>query len=50
MLRKPGCESPLQFEAEEELALYLLNHKRDAIIQYEKMFDTKINIEIVWND
>lgn len=50
MLRKPNCESPLVYDAEEELALYLLNHKRDAIHQYEKMFDTKINIEIQWNE
>ncbi|WP_421904134.1 Rne/Rng family ribonuclease [Maridesulfovibrio sp.] len=50
MLRKPNCESPLVYDAEEELALYLLNHKRDAITQYEKMFDTKINIEIQWNE
>lgn len=48
-LRKPGTPTPLVHEVEEELALYLLNNKRELIMEFENMFDNKVQIEIKWD-
>lgn len=45
-LRKPNCPNPLNYDCEEELALYLLNHKREKLIEMEKRFGTRIDIDI----
>ncbi len=46
VLRKPGCTSPLMYECEEELALYLLNHKREKLMEMERRSGIRIEIDI----
>ncbi len=46
LLRSPNCPNPLTYEGEEELALYLLNHKREKLMEMERRFDTRIDIDI----
>lgn len=50
LLRKSNTPSPLVYEVEEELALYLLNNKRELIMEFEQMFDSKVQIEIKWDE
>ncbi len=46
LLRQPNCPNPLTYEGEEELALYLLNHKREKLMEMERRFDIRIDIDI----
>lgn len=45
-LRAPSVPNPFVWEASEELALYLLNHKRERLGELEAAFDRKIDILI----
>ncbi|MEF2145416.1 MAG: Rne/Rng family ribonuclease [Desulfovibrionaceae bacterium] len=45
-LRKAGHTSPVVFTLNEELALYMLNSKRDMIMELERRFETRIAIAI----
>ncbi|MFO7727940.1 MAG: Rne/Rng family ribonuclease [Desulfonatronovibrio sp.] len=44
LLRRKNCPSPLEYEAELELAIYLLNQKRDKISNMEERYDRKVLI------
>ncbi|MFP4107471.1 MAG: ribonuclease E/G [Desulfonatronovibrio sp.] len=44
LLRRKSCPSPLEYEAEMELAIYLLNQKRDKISNMEERYDRKVLI------
>jgi ribonuclease E len=46
LLRQPNCPNPMVYECEEELCLYLLNHKREKLNELERRFNTGIEIEI----
>jgi ribonuclease E len=44
-LRKPGGEE-VEFDCEEELAIYLLNNKRGILADLEKRYNKSIHIDI----
>ncbi|MGE4505250.1 MAG: ribonuclease E/G [Desulfovibrionaceae bacterium] len=46
LLRQPNCPNPMVYECEEELCLYLLNHKREKLNELERRFNIGIEIEI----
>jgi ribonuclease E len=45
-LRKPGHPSPMQVRVKEEAALYMLNHKREKLLEMERRFDTRVDLLI----
>ncbi len=45
-LVRGNCPDPLVYEAEEELAIYLLNSKRSMLADMERRFGNKIHIDI----
>jgi len=45
-LRKPGHPSPMQVRVKEETALYMLNHKREKLLEIERRFDTRVDLLI----
>ncbi|MBU1247893.1 MAG: Rne/Rng family ribonuclease [Proteobacteria bacterium] len=46
LLRQSNCPNPLQYDCEEELAIYLLNHKREKLMEMERRFGNRIDIDI----
>ncbi|MFW5730228.1 MAG: Rne/Rng family ribonuclease [Desulfonatronovibrionaceae bacterium] len=42
LLRRKGCPATLEYEADQELAVYLLNHKRDKLCKMEKQLGRSI--------
>lgn len=44
MLRKPGCPNPLQVPLGQELAIYMLNNKRELLTEMGAKMDTKVEI------
>jgi ribonuclease E len=47
LLRRPGCPQPFSYACERELALYLLNHKREKLMELGKRFDNTILVDIL---
>jgi ribonuclease E len=45
-IRRPGHQNPLPMPLDEELALYMLNHKREKLMELERRFETRIDIII----
>ncbi len=46
-ISKEDCPNPLEYVLEKELCLYLLNHKRETLINMERKYHKKILIEEV---
>ncbi|MCA1743184.1 MAG: Rne/Rng family ribonuclease [Desulfovibrionales bacterium] len=44
LLRRKGCPCPLEFEVDRELAIYLLNYKRDKIFKMEEKSNCQVLI------
>ncbi|WP_291319276.1 Rne/Rng family ribonuclease [Desulfonatronospira sp.] len=44
LLRRKNCPSPLEFPVDQDLAVYLLNHKRDKLVHMEQQFDNQVLI------
>ncbi len=44
MLRRPGCPNPLQVPLGQELAIYMLNNKRELLTEMGAKMDTKVEI------
>ncbi len=44
LLRRKNCPSPLEYEVDLELAIYLLNQKRDKLLNMEQKFDGNVLI------
>ncbi|WP_045215931.1 Rne/Rng family ribonuclease [Desulfonatronovibrio magnus] len=44
LLRRKNCPSPLEYQVDQELAFYLLNHKRDNLCKMEEKFANKVTI------
>ncbi|WP_035243935.1 Rne/Rng family ribonuclease [Desulfonatronovibrio hydrogenovorans] len=44
LLRRKNCPSPLEYTVDKELAVYLLNRKRDKLFKLEEKFDRQIFI------
>ena len=47
LLRRPNCPDPLLYACNKELALYLLNHKREKLAELGKRFDTDVHVEVL---
>lgn len=47
-LRRGNCPDPLVYEAEEELALYLLNNKRGVLGDLERRFGIRIHVDFAY--
>ena len=46
LLRRAGCPSPLVYPVSQELALHLLNQKRELLIEMGQRFDNRIEIAV----
>lgn len=44
MLRRPGCPNPLQVPLGQELAIYMLNNKRELLMAMGAQMDTRVEI------
>ncbi len=44
MLRRPGCPNPLQVPLGQELAIYMLNNKRELLMDMGAQMDTRVEI------
>ncbi len=44
LLRRKNCPSPLEFPVDQDLAVYLLNHKKDKLVHMEQQFDNQVLI------
>ncbi len=44
LLRRPGCPNPLQVPLGQELAIYMLNNKRELLTEMGAKMDTKVEI------
>ena len=44
LLRRKNCPSPLEYEVDLELAIYLLNQKRDKILKMEERYERQVLI------
>jgi ribonuclease E len=42
LLRRKNCPSPLEYEVDTELAVYLLNQKRDKLLNMEEKFQRQV--------
>ncbi|WP_027178374.1 Rne/Rng family ribonuclease [Maridesulfovibrio bastinii] len=49
-LRRASCPDVFVYEAKKELAIYLLNNKRELIMDFEKMFKKSVQIETIADD
>jgi len=47
LLRRPGCPQPFTYACEKDLALYLLNHKREKLMELGQRFDNTILVDIL---
>lgn len=46
LLRKPGCPNPLQVPVGQELAIYMLNNKRELLTEMGARVDTRVEIVV----
>ncbi len=46
LLRRPGCPNPLQVPVGQELALYMLNNKRELLTEMGARVDTRVEIVV----
>ncbi|MDP2848844.1 MAG: Rne/Rng family ribonuclease [Humidesulfovibrio sp.] len=46
LLRRPGCPNPLQFPVGQELAIYMLNNKRELLTEMGARVDTRVEIVV----
>ncbi|MBI5518976.1 MAG: Rne/Rng family ribonuclease [Desulfovibrio sp.] len=46
LLRKPGCPSPLQVPVGQELAIYMLNNKRELLVEMGSRVDVRVEIVV----
>ncbi|WP_243544845.1 Rne/Rng family ribonuclease [Pseudodesulfovibrio tunisiensis] len=49
-LRRKSCPDTLKYDCDEEVAIYLLNHKRTMLCDLEKRYDKTIHIDFVYDD
>jgi ribonuclease E len=43
---RPGCPSPLQFPVGQELAIYMLNNKRELLTEMGARMDVRVEIKV----
>jgi len=46
LLRRPGCPNPLQVPVGQELAIYMLNNKRELLTEMGARVDTRVEIVV----
>ncbi len=46
LLRRPGCPNPLQVPVGQELAIYMLNNKRELLVEMGARVDTRVEIVV----
>ncbi|OIN98972.1 MAG: ribonuclease [Desulfovibrionaceae bacterium CG1_02_65_16] len=46
LLRRPNCPSPLQFPVRQELAIYMLNNKRELLTEMGSRVDCRVEIVV----
>ncbi|MBN2139496.1 MAG: Rne/Rng family ribonuclease [Desulfovibrionaceae bacterium] len=46
LLRRASCPHPLEYPVHEELALYLLNNKRELLMEMGERFDNRVLVKI----
>jgi ribonuclease E len=46
LLMRPGCPSPLQFPVGQELAIYMLNNKRELLTEMGARMDVRVEIKV----
>lgn len=47
LLRRPNCPQPFVYACTKELALYLLNHKREKLAELGRRFDNEVRVDIL---